>query len=52
MEGKGGEEKHNEVKGMKMKREKLEKIFLGRRKGEGKRRGGGGNSCCVLVMRE
>ena len=34
MEGEG-EEKHQEVKGMKMKRGKLEKFFLGRRKGEG-----------------
>ena len=34
---------------MKMKRGKLEKFFLGRRKGKEK---GGGNSCCVMVMRE
>ena len=40
------------VKGMKTKRGKSEKFFLGRRKGEGKRRGEGGNSCCVMLMRE
>ena len=37
---------------MKMKRGKVgEILFLGRRKGEGKRRRGG-NRCCVVIMRE
>ena len=36
-----GEEKHQEVKGMKMKRGKLEKFFLGRKKRGGKEEGGG-----------
>ena len=45
MEGKG-EEKHQEVKGMKMERGKLEKFFLGRRKGE---KGEGGGAIVVVL---